>query len=195
MNMKSGKLLFISLALAAAALMPSNIAAADHPAKITQVIGGLHSPRGLAFGPGERLFVAEAGDDTAGSAIIELVDADDAHPKVHEVVAGLPTSGGDGEFSGIEDVAITGNAENFKVYGVFGLSPHEAGTPFGSLFVVDHDFDKSQAITNVGRFDFDWTGDHKKLVPSQFPDANPFNVLVVSGHIMWWMQPQTRSTK
>lgn len=35
---------------------------------VTQVVGGLHGPRGLAIGPGGQLFVAQTGDETtAGS--------------------------------------------------------------------------------------------------------------------------------
>jgi hypothetical protein len=44
----------------------------DNEVTITQVIGGLHSPRGLAFGPGDKLFVAEAGDRTAGKNLCRL---------------------------------------------------------------------------------------------------------------------------
>src|SRR2546428_1737501 len=94
--------LLLPLLLALATTLPARGQtpdAADHQSrKVTQVIGGLHSPRGLAFGPGEQLFVAEAGDEGAGSSIIELRDATSSHPKVRTIVSGLPTAGGGGEF-------------------------------------------------------------------------------------------------
>ena len=43
-------------------------------APVTQVVGGLHSPRGLAFGPGGQLFVAQAGDETTAGSIIEILN-------------------------------------------------------------------------------------------------------------------------
>jgi hypothetical protein len=37
------------------------------------------------------------------------------------------------------------------------------------------------AVADVGHFDFLWSGEHKELVPSQFPDANPYGVLASGG--------------
>src|SRR5262245_30325221 len=51
-------------------------------AAITEVVGGLHSPRGLAFGPGGQLFVAQSGDDTVDGSIIEILNPADSHPVV-----------------------------------------------------------------------------------------------------------------
>src|SRR5206468_8555888 len=39
---------------------------------VTEVVGGLHSPRGLAFGSGGQLFVAQTGDETTAGSIIEI---------------------------------------------------------------------------------------------------------------------------
>ena len=36
-------------------------------------------------------------------------------------------------------------------------------------------------MADVGDFDFQWTEEHKELVPEQFPDANPYNVLTEPG--------------
>jgi hypothetical protein len=38
----------------------------------------------------------------------------------------------------------------------------------------------STMVANVGDFDWDWTLDHKFLVPDQFPDANPYGVLALA---------------
>jgi hypothetical protein len=184
MNMKlvSAKPLLLLFILASAVGLAPRIWCAEPDVSITQVVGGLHSPRGLAFGPGERLFVAEAGDDTAASSILEIFDADDAHPRSREILTGLPSMGGNGQFTGVQDVATSGRDGDFKLYGVMGESPAGGGEPFGSFFRVDSDFDSTQEIRNVGRFDFNWTREHKFLVPSQFPDANPYRILILPGH-------------
>jgi hypothetical protein len=183
MNIKLPKLLLLSLTLALAGIaLVSRASAGDPDVNIRQVVGGLHSPRGLAFGPGERLFVAQAGDDAEGSSILELLDPDDAHPNTRTVVSGLPTIGSDGEFEGLQDVATSGTGGNFTLYGVMGVSPHEGGTPFGSFFRADPDSGNRHPIINIGRFDFQWTKEHKNLVPDQFPDANPYRILIIPGH-------------
>jgi hypothetical protein len=146
------------------------------------VIGGLHSPRGLAFGDDERLFVAEAGDEGANGSIIEIKDAKSGHPKVRTIVSGLPTVGGDGEFLGVDSVVPFGDGERFGLYAIMGLSPHEVGEPFGRLLRIDKN-NHIQTLVNVGSFDFDWTNMHKDLVPGQFPDANPYSVVKVRGHL------------
>jgi hypothetical protein len=182
-NLISNKLFLASLILALIAILPLRTAAVDPAAAtLTQVIGGLHSPRGLAFGPGDRLFVAQSGDDTAGSSIIEVRDPDGANPQARTVVSGLPTTGGDGQFLGLHDVATSGSDGNFILYGVIGLAPQIAGRPFGSFFRANPSSGDRHTIINIGSLDFAWTGEHKNLVPDQFPDANPYRILILPHH-------------
>lgn len=183
MNTQLSKLFLTALLAAAAALVVPQSVAGNDEVTLRQVVGGLHSPRGLAWGPGERLFVAEAGDDAAGSSILEVIDPDGLHPQTREIVTGLPTLGGSGEFEGLQDVATFGTKEDFQLYGIMGVSPHEGGQPFGSFFRANPDSGNIHPITNVGRFDFKWTREHKNLVPDQFPDANPYRIFVLPGHI------------
>jgi hypothetical protein len=56
--------MMLAIGLAASALAQSSI---------TEVVGGLHSPRGLAIGPGVQLCVAQAADDTVDGSIIEII--------------------------------------------------------------------------------------------------------------------------
>jgi hypothetical protein len=63
---------------------------------VTQVIGGLHSPRGLAFGPGGQLYVAQSGDETVDGSIIEILNPMSVHPNVRTIVSDLPAIGGGG---------------------------------------------------------------------------------------------------
>jgi hypothetical protein len=180
------RLLLFPLILAVATSLPAWAQTTDTAVhqhrKVTQVIGGLHSPRGLAFGDDEQLFVAEAGDEGAGSSIIALKDPKSSHPTVRTIVSGLPTAGAEGEFLGIDSALPFGKDEHLVVYALMGLSPHEAGEPFGELLRIN-DEGHIHRVVNVGRFDFQWTNEHKNLVPDQFPDANPYSVVKVGGHL------------
>lgn len=154
-----------------------------HKPTITQVVGGLHSPRGLSFGWDGSLFVAEAGDDGGGGAIIQISDPSGRHPRVRTVTSDLPTIGGDGEFLGVEDLVVFGGGPFFELLAITGPAPQEAMQSFfGSLLLVDSR-SHVQQLVNVGKFDFDWTNAHKDLVPDQFPDANPYSVLFSRGHL------------
>jgi len=64
------------------------------------------------------------------------------------------------------------------------VDPQQTGDPaFGNLLRVDYR-NQVQTLVNVGSFDYEWTAEHTDLVPfGDFPDANPYDVLVVPGHI------------
>jgi hypothetical protein len=155
---------------------------------ITQVVGGLHSPRGLAFGPGGQLFVAQTGDQTVDGSIIEILSPMAINPQVRTIVSGLPVVAvGDpeeGEFLGVDGISIFGNGVNFGLYAIMAVDPQQTGDPaFGNLLRVDYR-NQVQTLVNVGSFDYEWTAEHLDLVPfGDFPDANPYDVLVVPGHI------------
>src|SRR6266550_3550939 len=86
---------FFALAIIGASLiLPSA------QATITEVVGGLHSPRGLTFGPGGQLFVAQTGEtDTVDGSIIEILSPMAVRPKVRTVVSSLPVIGDPDEAS------------------------------------------------------------------------------------------------
>jgi len=152
-------------------------------AAITQVIGGLHSPRGLAFGPGGQLFVAQSGDYSANGSIIEILDPMAVHPRVRTIVNDLPTIGGGGEFTSVDGISILGDGVNFGLYAIMAANPQATGDPaFGNLLRVDYRRNV-ETLVNVGSFNYEWTDDHQWLVPfGDFPDANPYGVLVVPDH-------------
>jgi hypothetical protein len=152
---------------------------------ITQVVGGLHSPRGLAFSPGGQLFVAQAGDETVGGSIIEILNPMARLPLVRTIVSGLANIGDpdEGEFLGASGISVFGNGVNFELYAIMGVDPQQTGDPaFGNLLKVNYRR-QVQTLVNVGSFDYDWTADHVFLFPPQFPDANPYGMLVVPGHV------------
>jgi hypothetical protein len=166
------------------ALVVGLAASATAQRTVTQVVGGLHSPRGLAFGPGGQLFAAQSGDDTVDGSIIEILNPMDSHPVVRTLVSGLPVGGAEGEFAGVDGISIIGNGVNFGLYAIMAASPQYTGDPaFGNLLRVDYRRNV-ETIVNVGSFDYEWTDAHQWLVPfGDFPDANPYGVLVLPDHI------------
>jgi len=142
----------------------------------TVVVGGLHSPRGLTFGPGGRLYVAEAGDPERGSAIDEVLNPTSDHASLRTVVAGLPS----GESVGVDGISAIGNG---TIYGIIGESEESNGPCFGHLIKVNV-AGGVRDVANVGSVDYAFTGTHPELDPGgQFPDANPYGVLALPGHI------------
>ena len=153
---------------------------------VTEVVGGLHSPRGLAISPGGQLFIAQTGDQETAGSIIEILDPMAIHPIVRTLLSGLPNVGDpeEGEFLGVDGISIFGNGVNFGLYAIMTVDPQQTGDPaFGNLLRVDYR-NQVQTLVNVGSFDYEWTAEHTDLVPfGDFPDANPYDVLVVPGHI------------
>src|SRR6266496_3704842 len=153
---------------------------------VTKVVGGLHSPRGLAFGPGGQLFVAQTGDDTVDGSIIEILSPMAVRPNVRTIVSGLAVIGDpeEGEFLGVSGISIFGNGTNFGLYAIMAVDPQQTGDPaFGNLLRVNY-HNQVETLVNVGSFAYEWTDEHQWLVPfGDFPDANPYGVLVVPGHV------------
>src|SRR5712691_4343142 len=83
----------------------------------TIIASGLHNPRGLTFGPGDRLYVAEAGlggtaEDPVGynGAIDEIVSEQSAHPTLRTVVFGLASIlTEEGDILGVGQISAQGN--------------------------------------------------------------------------------------
>jgi hypothetical protein len=151
-------------------------------AGISVVLAGLHGPRGLAFGPGDNLYIAEAGDDSHTGSIIQVPNATSKNATAHTIVDNLPVVGDEGEFLGVDGISVLGRGTNTSIYAIMALSPQATGNDaFGNLFSVDSR-GSVQNIANVGSQNFQWTADHSDLW-EEFPDANPYGVLAVPGHI------------
>src|SRR6266480_4505401 len=169
----------------ALAIVGALLALPKAEATITDVVGGLHSPRGLAFGPGGQLFVAQTGDETVNGSIIEILSPMAVRPNVRTIVSGLAVIGDpeEGEFLGVSGISIFGNGTNFGLYAIMAVDPQQTGDPaFGNLLRVNYR-NQVETLVNVGSFDYEWTDEHQWLVPfGDFPDANPYGVLVLPGH-------------
>jgi len=143
----------------------------------TVVVGGLHSPRGLTFAPGGRLYVAEAGGAAGhNSAIDEVLNWASNHASLRTVATGLPST----DEVGVDGISALGNGE---IFGIIGESEDSDGPGFGHLIKVNP-AGKVKDVANVGSVDYAFTKHHKELDPdNQFPDANPYGVLALPGHI------------
>lgn len=160
----------------------------------TVIATGLNNPRKLAIGPRGSLFVTEAGlgagDESSGAqeglgttGSVTVVDRPaSAHPAQHRALTGL-TSGTedvDGELDtiGPDGIAFGGPGANAPMYLIFG----EHG-PSGLGQLVRYAGDaNATTVADVGAADYTWTGDHSDLW-EEFPDANPYGVLAVRGHL------------
>src|SRR6266566_5228 len=103
-------------------------ASATAQSTITQVVGGLHSPRGLTFGPGGQLFVAQTGEtDTVDGSIIEILNPMAVRPNVRTIVSGLAVTGDpeEGEFLGISGISASGRGRNFGLYAIMAVDPQQ----------------------------------------------------------------------
>jgi len=170
--MKRFTLLGIALVLITGAIVTADV-------PFTVVVPNLDSPRGLTFGPGGRLYVAQAGTGNADGRITEIRLKKGQVTGVSDVVTGLISVGDEGETIGVSGLSAHGNGTLFAQ-----MSLSNAATGFtsdlGHLLQVNPS-GHTKAVANVGDFMYQWTTDHESLFPKDFPDSNPYGVLALPG--------------
>jgi hypothetical protein len=173
-------------------------------AQLTTVATGLNNPRGVAFGPGDILYVGEAGlgagNGTGGVGLgqgftgsVGMVrGASSSSPTYTRIVAGLASNADSGGVTGPDGVSPLGNGNiqiiesnaTMKMLALYpSLSPALANE-FGKLLQSSHS-GQWKVEANVGDFDYEWSAQNATApwAPAgQFPDANPYAVLSVPGH-------------
>lgn len=178
-NVRRATVALLAALVSTALLLPGSVAAAG-PTLVT-VVDGLHSPRGLAFGAGDILYAAQAGDAASAGSIIEIRNAMSQHPSPQILLGDIPTIGDEGEFIGVDGISVLGRGSNQSIYAIMGLSPQATGSDaFGALMKVSRT-GSATTVANVGSSDFDWAAAHSSLW-EEFPDANPYDVLALPGH-------------
>lgn len=172
---------------------------------ITPVLGGLAAPRGIAFDGQGSMYVAEsgvAGPGAAGMTHTGKVDKyrwghttptwstsfdsvyateDPSAPPDVLGPAGISAFGNGcmkhshGQRMGCQVQMVTGESTD----GVLAQSGGAVNDPqAGRLFRLDGATGAATEKSDVGDQMYQWTGDHVSLFPDDFPDANPFGVLV-----------------
>jgi hypothetical protein len=166
--------------LAAAAL--STTLKADPP--YTVVAGSFQSPRGLTFGPGGKLYVAQAGSGGLTGKISEIRGAWTSTPVVEDVLTGLLSLPGEnpGEFTGVDGVSALGNGNIAAIMSESEASGEAA--PAGHLLQVNRS-GEFRDVANVGDYNYAWSVAHQDLAPNDFKpgDSNPYGVLAVPGGV------------
>jgi hypothetical protein len=185
----------------------SSVASGSH-AHMTVIASGLDNPRDLAFGPGGRLFLAEAGH--GGSRCIPGGEEGDfcvgftskidvvkiAKHRVRTVIDGLvSTAGKDGSAAtGVDGIDVLGRS---SIYGI--ITGSRDAVPAGAFTPGFRARVKSQLgrlirgsvngswhrVADVGHRNYVWSSRHKNLVPGQFPDSNPYGVFAQSNREQW----------
>jgi glucose/arabinose dehydrogenase len=170
-----------SIAVAAVVLVAMTAGVrADPP--YTVVADGLQSPRGLTFGPGGRLYVAQAGSGGNTGVITEIRDAWTVAPVRRDVVTGLLSIAGEnpGEFVGVDGISALGNGNIAAIMAESEASGEPA--PAGHLLQVNV-AGKWRDMANVGDYNYAWSAEHDDLAYGDFPDSNPYGVLAVPGGV------------
>lgn len=195
-------------ALAASALVNAGAAHADPSASITPVLGGLAAPRGIAFDGKGNMYVSEsgvAGDGPAGLTQTGKVSKfkwgsttpawttgfnslymteDPSQPPDVLGPEGLSAMGNGcmknshGKRHGCQLLMITSESTP----GVLDATGGAVNDPeAGHLYHLNGADGAATSRSDVGSQMYRWTGDHADLFPDDFPDSNPYGVLVTRG--------------
>lgn len=188
------------VAAGATSAQASTHAAAKPPVGTVQVVvSGLDNPRGLTFGTGGRLFIAEAGHGgplaigggPEGALFGGLTGRLGvwANGTLTHPITGL-FSAADQSGTGAEGL-VSVDAQGRWLTGQFAentspIPPVPPGNPIidaaraslGRTVLLDPSSGSWSSVASTGDADFAWSAAHTNLNP-QFPDANPNTVLTV----------------
>jgi glucose/arabinose dehydrogenase len=195
-------------ALAAGALVSAGAAQGAPSVSITPVLGGLAAPRGITFDGKGNMYVAQSGVAGKGSAgmtrsgkvnkyawgstkptwtkrfnSLYLTEDPTAPPDVlgPEGISALAKGcmkNDDGKRNGCHVQMITSESTP-GVLAATGGAVHDPQA--GRLYRLNSATGAATVKSNVGSQMYKWTGDHKRLFPPDFPDSNPYGVLVTKG--------------
>jgi hypothetical protein len=168
---------------------------------------GRDNPRGLAFGPDGRLYVAEAGHGGKEGCVPP------GHPGEGLCIGftgGISTISASAAHTVVSGLVSLAESEGFAATGIDGLSAHGNGGLFGIVtesirglerlapplsqkalaqaqaqvgrLIQANPGGQWRAVADVGDIDFRWTEEHfEELGVKQPPDANPYGVFAAAG--------------
>src|SRR3989475_2935546 len=192
-----------ALALIAVIIASSPAGAAGTGWTITTVVPGLDGPRGVAIDGRGNLYVSETGKyfdiapgnfgvsrtgkvdrfrlKQSGAQLVwsttfdSLYDSTNGGPEVlgPEGIATLcPGESEDGDGCQVRMI------ESESGDGVNATTPGLSFSQIGHLYALNPETGKPTSKSDVGDQMYAWTGQHKYLWPSDFPDSNPYGVLM-----------------
>lgn len=184
--------------LAAASVMTTPaVASAVH---VTPVLNGLNSPRGIAFDGGGAMYVAESGAALTGPPGVTHTGRVSKHAGAdfHQVWStGFDSlhaeEGGGANALGPEGISAVGSGCMGNSHGVRNgcqvqmimsesyAGTHGASPQLGHLYRLDGATGAPTDRSDVGDQQYQWTSDHSALFEDDFPDSNPYGVLVTKG--------------
>ena len=178
--------------------------AADAHPSMTTVLTGLNAPRGITFDGHGNMYVAESGVAGSGPAGLTHTGAVSKYrwgrttPTWHTSFESLfvtedPSQPPD--VLGPEGLSVLDRSclQHRPIHCPLSLITSESHdgiaaatngavqtTQAGHLFHINRVTGGATDRANVGDQDYKFTGDHKYLFPDDFPDANPYGVLVTA---------------
>jgi hypothetical protein len=187
MHISRRTLLAGALALAGSLVLTSASAAATGPT-FTTVLTGLKNPRGIAFDGTGALYVAEAGlpGATTGDGVTQSGAVDKYKRESNTwsrqwsktFNSAYTHAHGAPETIGPSGMSARGN----KVLMIMGLNHHEVPAPqFGHLYQLNPTTGAATDRGDIGEQQWQWANDHRYLAPQDFPDSNPYGVLIARG--------------
>jgi hypothetical protein len=191
--------------LAAVPLVGAAPAQAAPSVSITPVVGGLGAPRGIAFDGAGSMYVAESGVAGAGAAGLtntgkvdkfawgsttpawstrfnSLYSSEDPSappdvlgPEGISAIGNGCMKNSNGQRNGCQVLMI----KSESTPGILAATGGAVNDPeAGHLYRLDGATGAATSKSDVGSQMYQWTGDHSDLFPSDFPDSNPYGVLV-----------------
>jgi hypothetical protein len=171
--------------------------AGAHPS-MTTVITGLNTPRGITFDGNGNMYVAESGVAGTGPAGLTHTGAVDKYrwgkttpawrTPFESFFAGQDVLGPEG-LSVLDHSCLRTRPLNCALSLITseshdGVAAASKGaiqtTQAGHLFRINRGTGVATDRANVGDQNYQFTTDHVSLFPSDFPDANPYGVLVTA---------------
>lgn len=205
---RSVMILAAATTLALGTLTGSGSAGAADPPSITPVLSGLAAPRGIAFDGQGSMYVAESGTAGAGPFGMTHTGKVDKYRWGHTTPAWSTTfdslyatedPSGPADVLGPAGISAVGNGcmkhskgqrmgcqvqmiTSESTPGVLAASNGAVNDPqAGHLFRLDGATGAPTDLADVGSQMWKWTGDHRDLFTDDFPDSNPYGVLVTKG--------------
>jgi hypothetical protein len=177
-----------ALALAGSLFLATGSAFAAGPSwEVSPVVWNLKNPRGITFDGSGAMYVAEAGLPGADFAGLTTTGAVDKYGLAEDTWSRAWSKGFNSAYTHAhgapETIGPSGmSARGSQILMIMGLNHHEVPAPqIGHLYQLNPANGAATDRSDVGDQQWEWTNAHKYLAPNDFPDSNPYGVLIARG--------------